>query len=313
MASFETVNYSLRPSKSIQRQIVFEGIRELKERTGLTDMVYVGFGSIWFTDYIMAHKILNIRDMISIEADKIGYRRAVFNAPFASVRVRRGHSSAVLPSLYRNNRLMNRPWVVWLDFDKELAESLVADIQLAIENVPEDSVVLITFNGKDGKYGHAKDRPGRLRELLGDVVPDNLGREACKEEEMQETLAELVSNFMTAIAAPARGGRYISAFRAIYEDTAPMVTVGGVIVSERSEPLVADVVNAPAWRCCPIKRITAPHLTMREAATLQSALPRTGGLSRQLVRSMNFDLEDDQIESFEKYYKEYPTFAQIVG
>jgi hypothetical protein len=30
MPSFDVVNYSLRPSKSIQRQLVFEGVRQLQ-------------------------------------------------------------------------------------------------------------------------------------------------------------------------------------------------------------------------------------------------------------------------------------------
>ena len=312
MASFESVNYSLRPSKSIQRHLIFEGLRELKTQLQLHDMVYVGLGSLWFTDFVMAHKILNIRDMISMEEDKVGFKRAVFNAPFASVRVRRGRSSTVLPTLYANARLRDRPWVIWLDFDIELTEALVGDIQSVIENVPENSVFVTTFNGKDKKYGQARDRPARLKELLGDVVPDALGKEACREEQMQETLANLVEDFMKSVAAPARAGQFVSAFRAIYEDSTPMVTVGGVIASAATAPRATAVVGGTGWRCRPTERIVAPHLTMREAVTLQSALPKAGGLSRPFVQSLNFDLEDHQIRSFERYYKEYPTFAQIV-
>ena len=312
MASFESVNYSLRPSKSIQRHLIFEGIRELKTQLNLQDMVYVGLGSLWFTDFVMAHKILNIRDMISMEEDKVGFKRAVFNAPFASVRVRRGRSSTVLPKLYANARLRDRPWVIWLDFDIELTEALVDDIQSVIENVPENSVFVTTFNGKEQKYGRARDRPVRLKELLGDVVPDALGKEACQEEQMQETLANLVEDFMKSVAAPARAGQFVSGFRAIYEDSTPMVTVGGVIASTATAPRATAVVGGTSWRCRPAERIVAPHLTMREAATLQSALPKEGGLSRSFVQSLNFDLEDHQIRSFERYYKEYPAFAQIV-
>ena len=56
MPSFNVVNYSLRPSKSIQRQVVFEGVRNLQSRLDAEDQMYVGFGSIWFTDFILAHK-----------------------------------------------------------------------------------------------------------------------------------------------------------------------------------------------------------------------------------------------------------------
>ena len=102
MASFDIINYSLRPSKSIQRRLVFEGVRTLKGNLELDNMVYIGFGSVWFTDFVMAHKLLGIQDMVSMEADVIGYKRALFNAPYATVRVMEGSSAAALPCLYGN-------------------------------------------------------------------------------------------------------------------------------------------------------------------------------------------------------------------
>jgi len=112
MPSFDVVNYSLRPSKSVQRQVVFEGVRRLQSVLDWAGLVYVGFGSIWFTDYVMAHKLLGIDDMVSIESDEIGYRRAVFNSPYATVRVLQGLASEVLPTLYDDALVARRPWLV---------------------------------------------------------------------------------------------------------------------------------------------------------------------------------------------------------
>lgn len=64
MASFDVVNYSLRPSKCIERQLVFEGVRALQMQMDLNQLVYVGFGSVWFTDFVVAHKILGVDDMV---------------------------------------------------------------------------------------------------------------------------------------------------------------------------------------------------------------------------------------------------------
>ena len=136
MASFDVVNYSLRPSKNIQRQIVFEGMQVIKSQLGLVDMVYVGLGSIWFTDFVMAHKSLDIRDMVSMESDDIGYSRAIFNKPYATVHVRHGHSSRVLAELYKDDMFCLRPWVVWLDYDVHLDEALRDDIRSVIEKSP---------------------------------------------------------------------------------------------------------------------------------------------------------------------------------
>jgi len=314
MASFDVVNYSLRPSKSIQRQIVFDGVRALQSILDLDRLAYIGFGSIWFTDFVMAHKLLGIDDMVSIEANDVGYRRATFNSPYATVRVRHGFSSDVLPSLYGDEIVGGRPWMIWLDYDYEFDESLREDVRSIIENAPMNSVVLVTFNGHEMKYGKAPDRPDRLRQLFGSAVPDDLPKRACKDERMQQTLTDLATDFMKSVAEDlARPGGFVPAFRLNYKDSAPMVTVGGILPARGAARIAFDFVNGPGWSCRPQKPIVAPHLTIREAVSLQSQLPRPGNLSREFVQTLGFDLEDEQIEAFERYYRQYPAFAQIVA
>ena len=160
--------------------------------------------------------------------------------------------------------------------------------------------------------GH-RYRLHRLRELFGDVVPDELPKHECGGDRMQETLADLAIDFMKSVAANlTHPGGFVPAFRLIYKDTAAMVTVGGLMPTVENARDTANIVGDANWKCRPEKRIVAPHLTIREAVTLQSQLPSAKGLSRSLVQSLGFDLEDGQIEAFEKYYREYPAFAQII-
>ncbi len=314
MSSLHYINYSLRPSKSIQRQIVFDGVRTLRSHLDINESIYVGFGSIWFADFIMAHKILDIDEMISMEEDEILYRRAVFNSPYASVQIRQGASSDILPTLYDDETICKRPWVMWLDYDSALDETSIDDIRATIERAPNDTIFLITFNGSEWKYGRAKDRPGRLRDLFGDVVPDDLCMSRCDSTNMRNTLADLATDFMKSSAArAARPGGFVPAFRMIYRDGAVMVTVGGVLPSSRDTArTVSNIVEANEWKCRPENPIISPLLTIREAMTLQSMLPSPEGLSRKLVRDLGFDLEDEQIKAYVKYYREYPAFAQII-
>ena len=314
MPSFNVVNYSLRPSKNIQRQIIFDGIRELQAHLDLERLVYLGFGSIWFTDFVMAHKLLKIDDMVSIEANDIGFRRAQFNSPYATVRVKHGLSNVVIPTLYDDEIIKHRPWLVWLDYDYCFNESVKDDVLSLVENAPANSLVIFTFNGHEMEYGAAQDRPDRLRNLFGDVVPDDLSKRACKDEKMQETLADIALNYMQAVAADlARPGGFVPAFRLIYKDSAPMVTVGGILPAKGAAQIANAVVADHTWLCRPEKRIIAPHLTMREAALLQSQLPRSEQLSRSIILGLGFDLEEEQIETFQTYYKQYPAFAQILA
>ena len=313
MKSFHQINYSLRPSKTIQRQIIFEGIRLMQSCYKEDDPVYIGLGSIWFTDFIMAHKILGIHDMISIEQDRIGYSRAVFNAPFATVQVKQGYSSQVLRSIFADGQYQNRPWVVWLDYDTGFDENLRDDIRSVIERSPSNTIVLITFDARGKIYGRPVDRNERLCELFGDLVPSTLSNGDCRDQKIQRTLARLVRNLMMSTwAETGRSGRFIPAFKIIYRDTADMVTVGGILASSAKFTALADLVSSPLWRCILEARIVAPHLTIRESTILRSQLPCDNRLSRSVVQSLGFDLEDEQIEVFQRYYREYPEFAQII-
>ncbi|MDT2022830.1 O-methyltransferase [Methylocella sp. CPCC 101449] len=313
MASFDVVNYSLRPSKAIQRQLVFDGIQKLKAQLELDNAVYVGFGSIWFTDFILAHKMLRINDMYSIEANDVGYKRAQFNSPFATVRVKHGLSSIVLSELYADESISNRPWVIWLDYDYEFNEALKDDIRSAIENAPPCSIILVTFNGHEMKYGAAGDRPGRLRDLFGSSVPQELTKAECKDARMQETLANFTLDYMQSTANDlARPGGFLRAFRIIYRDNSPMVTVGGILPTRGAVTTARQVIDAVDWPCRPPAPVIAPLLTVREAGALQSKLPSGIPLTRAEVQALGFDLEEEKLEAFTNYYRYYPAFAQII-
>ena len=110
-----------------------------------------------------------------------------------------------------------------------------------------------------------------------------------------------------------RPGGFVPAVRVIYRDGAPMVTVGGVLPARGAGRAVADLVGLGDWACMPAKPIVAPHLTVKEAAMLQSLLPRDVPLTRADVTGLGFDLEPEQIEAFQAYYRQYPSYAQILA
>lgn len=314
MASFDSINYSLRPSKSIQRYVVFEGARRLQTHMDWENMAYIGLGSVWFTDFTMAHKVLGIDDMVSIEAHEVGYKRAVFNAPFATVQVKQGYTNEVLPALFVDPTYAARPWMIWLDYDGAFDEGCADDVRSVIENAPANSVLLVTVNGHEMSYGRVPDRVERLRDIFGAIVPDEMPKRSCRDERMQETLADLLLDFMQSIALDIRRpGGFVPGFRIVYQDSAPMVTVGGVLPTKGASKLVRDLVDAQDWCGRPSKPITAPHLTLKEAAMLQAKLPRKEKLTRAIIQSLGFDLEDQQIEAFQTYYRQYPSFAQILS
>jgi hypothetical protein len=313
MSSFDIVNYSIRPSKSIQRSLVFEGIQALQAAARIQYSHYVGFGSVWFSDFQIAHKALGIEKMISIEGDEIGYRRAKFNRPFNSVRLERGYSNDVLPALLGNERINKKPWIIWLDYDQGISENKIDDFRTVAEQAPENSIVLITLNASPAILGKkAQNRPERLRRLFGAVVPDDLASDACKDEEASNTVAELVLKFLkSTVRAAARNCDFSPAFQLSYKDGASMLTVGGILSSRADKAAIEKLISSTNWACIEKRKIIAPHLTMKEVAVLQAQLPRRTNLTRSNLQRLGFDLTEEQIAVFERYYRYYPNFAQV--
>lgn len=313
MPSFNVINYSVRPSKSIQRQIVFDGLSKLEPALDLRNAAYIGFGSIWFTDFVLAHKKIDFKRMISIEGNDVGYRRAQFNKPYSIVSVKHGHSNSIIPDLLDDEELCAKPWVVWLDFDYELNPSVVDDMRELAKSAPVNSVLVFTINVVPTKYGKKRDRPAYLKETLGSVVPDDLTVTQCREPYLQLTLAELSTKFMTSVTAKiSRSGRFFPAFRLPYKDGAPMITFGGIILGEEKADQVQEIVNGGNWDGMTDDQIVAPHLTVKEAIQMQSLLPTDSAITRDQIQELGFDLTDSEIAVFQKYYKHYPSFAQVV-
>lgn len=311
MASFDAINYSLRPSKSVQRHLVFEGLNRLSATLPIEQSRYVGFGSIWFTDFLMAHKILGIEEMTSIEANEIGFRRAVFNKPYSTITVLNGNSADVLSDVIGPQD--QSPAVAWLDYDFALDETVVSDVRFFIENAPPDSALVVTVSGVESKYGSGPDRPRRLRELLGGVVPDDLSKNSCKGDRLLTTLIEYISQYMVSVGADvARPGGVIPAFKIAYQDGAPMATIGCVLPSSATLSAVNAAIKDAAWPGFPTDPIRLPHLTNREVCALQATQPTNRDLSRKDVQALGFDLEQVQIDAYKRYYINYPMYAQVL-
>lgn len=314
MPSFDAVNYSLRPNKTIQRAIVFDGLRSLSDKLNWSNATYIGFGSIWFTDFVMAHKRLGIDRMISIESDEIGFRRAEYNRPFRTVTVMNGLSYEIIPEFYDDPVMMSQPWIIWLDYDSVLSDDATQELRGVVERAPPNSALMVTVNASGKKYGaDPAQKRERLRVLLGDVVPDALTRDQLREPDaFALTMADLLQQFLQATAENcARQGGFVPAFRAAYRDKASMVTVGGILPAVENRDHVSALVAEERWEGFSELAIVAPHLTLKELAVLQAQMPRAELMDRTIVQELGFDLGNDQIEIFRRYYRHYPAFAQL--
>ncbi|MFZ0190315.1 MAG: O-methyltransferase [Streptosporangiaceae bacterium] len=313
MSSTNLVNFSLRQNKSIERMIVFDCIASVMRALDLRSTVYVGFGSVWFADFIIAHRLLGIRDMVSIERDEITFKRAQFNRPYKTVEVIKGDSSDVIPDLLDRQELSARPWIVWLDYDNEIDEAKLAELVRLMQSLPPNSFLITTFSALAGRYGNIASRPEFISGLFAKAAPETLDPLAYRnQDDLMRILAESTENYLVSQAIDsARPGSFLPAVQLTYRDSMPMVTVGGVLPAPENEEAVKRLVSGPEWPGRAFEIIQVPPLTPREVLALQSHLPSMEGLTREDVVKMGFDLKKEQLDAFVDHYLRYPQFAQV--
>lgn len=314
MSSTNIVNFSLRQNKSIERAIAFDCISLAMKDLGISDAVYVGFGSVWFEDFVLAHRLLGIETMISIEQNPIVYKRAVYNRPYRTVEVWDGDSVDVIPRLLQKEELANRPWVAWLDYDHEINEDRLDELIALIRAIPSNSFLLITFSALPTRYGSKpQERPQRIRDLFGDAAPESLSiRNFKNDTACARVLAQAIEDLLLSTAIQsARPGSYVPAVHLTYKDSVPMVTVGGVLPSEENRDSIKVLVESERWPGRVDRMIDAPPLTNKEVMALQSLLPCKDKPTREDVQNIGFDLEEEHLASYVEHYLRYPQFAQV--
>jgi len=336
--SFERFDYILRTNKHIERKLIFDVLHTVAQNIDLQDHWYLGFGSMWFGDFRLAHKTLAISDMLSIEHAEHA-ERATFNRPFSSVFVSGGVSSETLAHL--NGERWMKPTIAWLDYDKELNSQVVSDITTLLDRAKPNSVVVVTVNGVRGTYRIRKPGGQLSREETSvGVVESFLGRNSTpprfvpdtnaagyaqdvRETDFSEFLAEALLNFLqhhvTHGSREHDGSRlkFVPLYNLCHKDGAEMVTVGGALCTEpdagrwlncvKSHPILSDQ-NGKLNYC----RLDLIPMTLKEKITLDSCLPipfqDEGFLSS--AKEAGIKLADEELIKYKRFYRHFPVFVE---
>jgi hypothetical protein len=272
---------------------------------------------MWFVDFILAHKQLLIGNMISIEKDDA--KRAAFNKPFTVVHVEEGETQTILPTLDLDQQRL----IVWLDYDKGLTSPVLEDTNSVCSRAGTGSILLVTLNANVSSLRSQKNEHGEdiseeqyLRRFGRDLIPDPLPPEAIETQGYPIFLARILFEHIRRVIRKAgRREKFVPIFNYRYKDGATMITIGGMIANERdtrdlnarlSELNVEHVTGETQFP------IDVPVLTFKEKITLDTILPSTETLTIRDVEALGFPLRQGQIDSYRKFYRYYPTFAELV-
>ena len=311
--SYEKFHYGLRTAKNIERKMLCEAFQRLSVIDRLDRYRYIGFGSTYFTDFILFHKCLGFTDMVSIEYNEKDADRFRFNCPFRCIKVQFGSSTNVLPVLNWHKKS-----ILWLDYDYPLDASVLTDISFFCTKAVAGSILLVTVDAQPGdNKENDKNRLERLQDRVGiEKVPAGIKKNELAGRWGTATVSQkLITNEIDQILS-ARNGmlsmsnriQYKQLFNFHYADVAEMLTVGGILydnsLSEKVRQCAFDSLDFVRTKDAPCL-IEAPNLTYRELRYLDSQMP----LKRHR-RLKSPGVSDDAIEKYKKVYRYFPTFVE---
>lgn len=299
------INYALRPAKCVERKIMCELLAKFSTETPIHDYRYIGFGSFYFSDFVLFHNQLNINKMISIEQSP-NKSRYDFNKPYKCIEMAYGPASYVLSNqISFSNDIKD---IIWLDYDGNFTIEVLNDIHLLLDRVSSGSFIFASFNTSIPENGGA--RMPYLHANFHDYLSPKLEEKHISKKTIPSILFSI---FDTAVqkSMVARNVKEeidlvaYPIFFVKYSDNAEMMTIGYYIC--RSDSFDKSVVETIPWRPqedMPYS-IDVPCFTKAEIREINRLLP--GATAEEIHAQLPY-LEEKDIRKYIGMYKYYPNF-----
>jgi hypothetical protein len=322
--SFEKINYSLRPAKSIERKMILQFCLRLVPFDFVEKYHYIGFGSIYYSDFILFHKNLNISKMSSIEFGR-NESRAKFNLPYGCIKLHAGESNSKLPSLIKEDEKS----IAWLDYDSPLSSSALDDIQTFSAKSSSGSMLLVTLNANSDNNQCIQTDNNKLFEYRKKILyarvsekkvpsikkPIELNKKhICSlyrkiiYSEISETLNK--RNKTVCVSEKILFHQIINFH---YVDGAKMMTLGFIFYRNSDK----DKFNACKFDGLTTYRdneeayqINSPKLTIDEIRALNKMLPMQKGVLYEIADIDNLEFKKS-LEQYAEVYQYFPQFSEL--
>lgn len=264
MASFERINYVLRPNKQVERKMIIDILMRLDLDISLTHYTYIGMGSIYYYDFILFHKYFGITSMVSIDNDP-SEKRFLFNKPYDFVNFENCDTSQYL---YRHN--YKKDSIFWLDYDWGILDNgyLLKDIGIIGRNCIKNSFFLLTVNCEP------PSDPAEMKRFMKEF--DSYIKPALKDIKnmASEKFPSLVQHIFLNLIADSclyNKNKFVKCFSYIYRDGALMYTLGGIFTDDVVGFLNKyDQQNLIQSNPDSIIKIQVPNITYKEKFYLDS-------------------------------------------
>lgn len=306
--SYLKVHYELRPAKQVERRMLVDSLLALAlAGFSIRDYQYTGMGSIYFIDFVLFHRLLGIRKMLSVEYNSSIRKRIDFNRPFDCVQTKIAPIGDVIPTLSRDLKHL-----VWLDYDGVLLDSHLQDVSLAATYLSVGSILLVTV---DIEPPPNTDTPKQWRdyftEQARDYLDPALGLRDFAKSALPLRNIELIHKAIMAGMAGRTGVEFLPMFNFIYKDGHQMLTIGGMFGTPTEKRKIQGSFLAETdyyrdnFKANPCV-ISVPRLTRKERHYLDRFMP-----CPEAWTPPDFELSADSVTAYRDIYRFCPTYAEL--
>ena len=306
--SGQKINYTLRPAKCVERKILCELLMKFNTPIPIHEYRYIGFGSFYFSDFVLFHNQLNIEQMISIEKSS-NEERYIFNKPYNNIEIYFGDSETVLSTKidFSNQEIKN---VIWLDYDGAFQNGMISDLFTVSQKVSKGSFVFISLNPTIPKDKDKCMLP-YLEKEAGSYLP------RLKEKDVDnDTIPVIIYDIFYAVIQNSLLARNVKEdspvlatpiFFIRYKDGAPMLTIGYYYTDSSSLESIQPTLSNIPWVNTDKspQKLSIPCLTRSEIRELNRMLPGTP--ISNIHERMPY-LSEADIEKYISVYKYYPNY-----
>lgn len=305
--SYLKVPYDLRPAKQVERRMLIDSFQRLAHAGfRIADYQYVGFGSIYFVDFILFHKLLGIRKLLSVEYDTQIGKRIRFNKPFKEIDIRIAPIGDVIPTLSPDLK-----HILWLDYDDLIRREHLDDVLQAAINLSVGSILLVTVDVE----APSGENPAEWRVHYQTEAEEYLGAKSRIGDYAEAKLAGLNVHIISQVIKRGlveRPVEFLPLFNFLYKDGHRMATVGGMIVTNTEKRTVkaSSIDEATYYRDdlkSPPYEIRVPRLTRKERMHLDCSMPCA---DTWLPRE--FELSRDEVLAYREIYRFFPAYAELL-
>ena len=313
-----------RPKKQIERKILIEYFQNKQHELNIdiSEYRYIGLGSIYYYDFILFHKYLNIRDMVSLD-DKEYPKRFEFNKPFDFITFKN-----ISTTKFLSNNELDKKSFIWFDYDSRLVNyrkdlklfsrniRIFDDIQTITNRSKELDIFVLTVNMNINKIMFSIPE---IKEAFINEYDEYLSGQYKKAEKIVfENYPLVIQNIIINIfrnSEKFHPVKFKKLFSFIYQDNAPMYTIGGIFSKndlsdkliekdsffETDENKLVDI-DVPLLTYCE-KMMLDKHIF-----AIEESLDSLN--EEEIIKLLGFEMETNELKSYLNYYRYYPQYYE---